>query len=94
MTIITDEAKNKTKFNIQKFYNLPNEVKHCKLCVTSNQRPRITFDKNGVCSACKFAQKKHTVTDWKSREEELLILLDKHRSKNGCQSWYGINILR
>jgi N-acetyl sugar amidotransferase len=83
MTIITDEAKNKTKLNIQKFYNLPNEVKHCKLCVTSNQRPRITFDKNGVCSACNFALKKHTVTDWKSREEELLILLDKHRSKNG-----------
>ena len=83
MTIITDEAKNKTKLNIQKFYNLPNEVKHFKLCVTSNQRPRITFDKNGVCSACNFALKKHTVTDWKKREEELLILLDRHRSKNG-----------
>ena len=83
MTIITDKAKKNIKLNIQKFYNLPQEVKHCKLCVTSNQRPRITFDKNNVCSACNFAEKKHKITDWKKREEELLTLLDKHRSKVG-----------
>ena len=32
-------------------YNLPKDVKFCVECVMSNQRPRITFDDNGVCSA-------------------------------------------
>ena len=83
MSILTKDAQNNIKLNIQKFYNLPKAVKHCKICVTSNQRPRITFDKNNVCSACNFAHKKHKITDWKKREKELVQLLDKHRSKNG-----------
>ena len=33
---------------------LPTEVKFCKKCTISNQRPRITFDEEGICSACKF----------------------------------------
>ena len=41
--------------NTQKKYNLPSEVKFCTKCTISNQRPRITFDMNGVCSACNFA---------------------------------------
>ena len=41
-------------------------------------------DKSGdyVCDACKIAKKKEKI-DWKSREKELLKLLNKHRSKNG-----------
>ena len=27
----------------------------CKKCTISNQRPRITFDENDVCSACNYA---------------------------------------
>lgn len=30
--------------NIRKLYTLPEEVKFCKKCVMSNQRPRIVFD--------------------------------------------------
>ena len=52
----------------------------CKSCCISNQRPRIIFDKNQICSACKHANYKNTI-DWK-KEDELLRLLDKHRSKN------------
>jgi len=62
--------------------NLPREVKFCKRCVTSNQRPRITFDENGVCSACTFADLKETL-NWDERERELIELLAKHRSKDG-----------
>lgn len=64
-------------------YNLPAEVKFCKKCVMSNQRPRITFDEHGVCSACNFAEYKHGGIDWSKREEALLRLLDKHRKSNG-----------
>ena len=55
------------------YYGLPKEVKYCKSCVISNQRPNsavefnnkinqnkstIAFDENGVCDACNFANKK------------------------------------
>jgi N-acetyl sugar amidotransferase len=63
--------------------NRPKEVKFCKKCVVSNQRPRITFDENGVCSACNYAYLKRNVIDWDEREQMLLELLDKHRSKDG-----------
>ena len=65
-----------------KLYNLPSEVKYCKKCTISNQRPRITFDENGICSACNYAEFKHTL-DWKQRELELKELCDKHRKNDG-----------
>jgi len=63
-------------------YNSPLDVKFCKRCVVSNQRPRIRFDEQGVCSACRFADKK-VKTDWKQREQKLIKLLDKHRRRDG-----------
>ena len=68
--------------NVIKLYNLPEEVLYCKLCTVSNQRPRISFDKNGICSACNFAEFKKTL-DWKKRKNELEKLCDKHRKNNG-----------
>ena len=54
-----------------------------KKCTISNQRPRITFDKNGICSACNFAAFKQTQINWKERKEELNKLCDLHRKKDG-----------
>jgi N-acetyl sugar amidotransferase len=83
--------------NIEVKYGLPREVKFCKKCVMSNQRPAseiefkhnintkkktLHFDKEGVCDACRNAEVKEQI-DWKKREEELLQLLDKYRSKDG-----------
>lgn len=80
------------------YYGLPAEVKFCSRCVISNQRPSsvvefknrptdakpvIAFDSEGVCSACRYAEIKRTKIDWKKREEELLALCAKHRSKDG-----------
>jgi N-acetyl sugar amidotransferase len=64
-------------------YKLPLEVKFCKKCTVSNQRPRITFDEHGVCSACNFAEYKRTKIDWALRERELIELCDRHRKNNG-----------
>ena len=69
------------KRNLIKIYNLPKKVIFCKKCVISNQRPRITFNKKGICSACQYAEFKRNKINWKKREEQLLRLLDKHRSK-------------
>ena len=46
------------KKNVIQLYNLPEKVIFCKECTISNQRPRITFDISGVCSACNFAKYK------------------------------------
>lgn len=58
------------------------EVKFCTRCVISNQRPRMVFDKEGVCGACLYSDKKKTI-DWKKREEELVELCNKHRKNDG-----------
>lgn len=83
---------------LEAFYGLPKDVKFCKRCVISNQRPSsviefknkktdikptIEFDENGICSACQFADKKELEIDWAAREAELMALCDKHRSRNG-----------
>jgi len=57
-------------------------IQFCKRCVISSMRPRITFDAEGVCSACRFAEQKAT-TDWDARERELQALCDRHRKGNG-----------
>jgi N-acetyl sugar amidotransferase len=64
-------------------YNLPIKVAFCKKCTISNQRPRISFDSNGVCSACNYAEYKRSHVDWAERELELEDLCNKHRKSNG-----------
>lgn len=49
----------------------------------SNQRPRITFDEHGVCSACNYAEYKRNEIDWSEREKELVDLCDRYRKGNG-----------
>ncbi|MCX6840353.1 MAG: N-acetyl sugar amidotransferase [Verrucomicrobia bacterium] len=71
------------RHNVQSLYKLPDEVKYCTRCVISNQRPRITFNEQGVCSACQFAEVKKGTIDWAKREEELQTLCDKHRRNDG-----------
>lgn len=82
---------------LEAYYGLPQNVKFCKKCVMSNQRPisaiefkhtkdskktTMNFDEEGVCDACRTSETKETI-NWGKREEELLELLDKHRSKDG-----------
>ena len=71
------------KKDVLGLYNLPKEIKYCKKCTISNQRPRITFDDEGVCSACRFQESKSVLFNWKEREEKLLELVAKHRKSDG-----------
>jgi N-acetyl sugar amidotransferase len=70
------------KVDLNKKYNLPEKVIFCKRCVISNQRPRIEFDEEGVCNACRYFDYKKNI-NWKEREKKLIKLLDLHRSKKG-----------
>ncbi len=59
------------------------EVKYCLECLTPTTRPRIGFDAEGVCNACRYAADKDDVIDWDARRQEFLDLLEPYRSKNG-----------
>lgn len=63
--------------------HLPQEIKFCKKCVISNQRPRIHFDEQGVCGACNFVGIKNHGTDWKERERLLKEVCDQNRRNDG-----------
>lgn len=78
-------------------YGLPLDVKFCKKCTMSNQRPSssvefknvkgekkrpLAFDENGVCDACNFAEKKKSM-DWDEREKQLQELCDRFRRNDG-----------
>lgn len=43
----------------------------------------LYIDQEGVCDACRFAEKKEQI-DWTEREKQLQKLLDKHRRKDGA----------
>jgi len=62
---------------------IPKKVIWCKRCVISNQRPRVIFNNEGVCSGCINADYKKNDVDWEMREDDLVKLLDKHRRTDG-----------
>ena len=57
-------------------------MKYCKKCVMPSTRPGITFDENGVCSACQSYERRKNI-DWDARYKELEKLCDKYRGMNG-----------
>ena len=81
--------KNDSLFGMQ-------NVKFCKLCIMSNQKPNavveigstsmsrkgMTIEEDGICDACKYNEIKKTI-DWNERENELKKILDSYRSNSG-----------
>lgn len=81
----------------QALYGLPLEVKFCRSCVISNQRPSSTaefkndgkapkqaihFDEYGICDACRVKEEKASI-NWQAREQELRALCDRYRCTDG-----------
>ena len=78
-------------------YGLPLEVKYCKKCTMSNQRPSstvefqnkpdaikraISFGDDGICDACRYAEKKKTI-NWEERHKQLEELCNRFRRNDG-----------
>jgi len=83
--------------NPDQYYGLPQQIVFCARCTYSNQKPNsereykhtihskkptVHFDEEGVCTACRIAEKKREI-DWAAREKELRALCDKYRKNNG-----------
>ena len=56
------------------------QVIFCKRCLTPNSRPRVVFDAEGVCNACRNAEEKSAI-DWSAREQEFLRLIAPLRER-------------
>ncbi len=57
-------------------------MRYCKLCVTPQTRPRIEFDNEGVCNACRYAETKKNI-DWKKKAQELKDIVKKYKRSEG-----------
>lgn len=57
-------------------------IVYCRRCLMPSSRPRISFDSERVCNACRHAEAKRSI-DWGARRDEFERLLDAHRSRNG-----------
>jgi len=87
----------RNKFENECFYGLPEKVVFCQNCSYSNQKPNsdkeykhtrksqkptVFFDEEGVCSACRIAEKKRLI-DWQEREKQLREICNKYRRSDG-----------
>ncbi len=57
-------------------------MRYCKKCTMPDTRPGITFDSEGVCSACRHYENRKNV-DWDARFKEFEAYCDKYRGMNG-----------
>ena len=57
-------------------------MRYCKKCTMPDTRPGITFDSEGVCSACRHYENRKNV-DWDARFKEFEAYCNKYRGMNG-----------
>lgn len=55
---------------------------YCKKCVMPSTRPGISFDENGICSACQAYENRKNI-DFNKRWKELEKICDQYRGING-----------
>lgn len=60
------------------------EIRYCTKCVYPETKPDLTFNDEGVCSACQAAEEKHAGIDWKQREVDFHEIVEHYRLKNGA----------
>ena len=59
-------------------------MKFCKKCLYPSTKPQLQFDERGICSACNNQKLKDEV-NWVKKKEDLLLILEKYRSKDGSK---------
>ena len=55
------------------------EFKH----TVADKKLTIAFGSDGICDACHFHVMKNDLINWSSRDQELMKLCDRHRSRSG-----------
>ena len=60
-------------------------MEYCKKCLYPDTKPQLTFDKNGICSACINNESKNLV-DWEKKKLEFIEILEKLNLSDGEDS--------
>lgn len=60
-------------------------IKYCTRCLLPETKPDLSFDAQGVCSACSAFSKRSEI-NWDQRKMEFMNLVKRHRSQ-GSSSW-------
>lgn len=59
-------------------------MKFCKRCVMPDTKPDLHLDNKDVCNACRSFEKRKKI-DWNKRRKELMVVLNKYRSKDASR---------
>lgn len=57
-------------------------LRYCTRCVMPDTKPDLHMDADGVCSACRYYEKRQQV-NWDARRTELEGVVSRYRSKDG-----------
>lgn len=57
-------------------------VRFCQRCLMPDTRPRVEFDAEGICNACRNAEQKQSI-DWAARRAEFLDYVARYRPAKG-----------
>ena len=57
-------------------------IKYCKKCVFPETKPDLSFNNDGICSACETALSKSKEIDWAKREMEFKEIIEKYRKND------------
>lgn len=55
------------------------KLKYCKKCLFPETKPDLSFDENGICSACISARDKHKNIDWQKRKIEFEKIINNYK---------------
>lgn len=62
-------------------------MKYCSKCLFPETKPDLSFNENGVCSACIASEEKDKNIDWKQLEKEFHQIILHYKKKEGEIGW-------
>lgn len=68
-------------------------MKYCKICLQTDTRPGISFNKDNICSACDYRINEFPKIDWAERQKQLQTIVDwaKTTSQEGYDCVIGVS---
>lgn len=59
------------------------ELKYCSKCLFPETKPDLSFNNDGVCSACLAAEMKNQEIDWALKEKEFFEIINHYKKPDG-----------
>ncbi len=62
-------------------------IRYCSNCLFPETKPDLSFNDEGVCSACTAAEQKDIGIDWAERAKQFHEIIDHYRLQDGQTGW-------